>query len=100
MGRWQIGMGQGVTTVSEHISQVDVQLNRSLLVGGGVLVGLGGLLGFTGMVLISSALISATRQWVRQMERPPSELARRRWAQTKAAASAGAAAWRNAPPKE
>jgi hypothetical protein len=84
--------------VTEQTLQADIQLNRSLLVGGGVLIGLGGLLGFTGMALVSSALISATRQWVRHMERPPSELARRRWAQTKAAAAAGAAAWRNSPP--
>jgi hypothetical protein len=78
-------------------SKSDIQLNRSLLVGGGVLVGLGGLLGFTGMALVASALISATRQWVDHLERPPSEIARRRWEQTKAAASAGAAAWRNGP---
>ena len=79
-------------------SRAEIQLNRNLLVGGGVLVALGGLLGFTGMALVSSALISATRQWVDHLERPPSEMARRRWEQTKAAASAGAAAWRDNPP--
>jgi hypothetical protein len=67
------------------------------LVGGGVLVGIGGLLGFTGMVLVGSALLSATRQWVNQLERPPGEIARRRWQQTKSAVSAGAGAWRNGP---
>ena len=65
-----------------------------------MLLGLGGLLGFTGLVLVSSALVSATRQWVDQLERPPSELARRRWEQAKSAASAGAKAWRNGPPTE
>ena len=80
-------------------SSSDIQLNRSLLVGGGVLVALGGLLGFTGMALVSSALISATRQWIDHLEQPPSEIARRRWEQTKAAAAAGAAAWRDSPPK-
>jgi hypothetical protein len=79
-------------------SRGDIQFNRNLLVGGGVLVALGGLLGFTGMALVSSALISATRQWMDHLERPPSEIARRRWEQTKAAASAGAAAWRDHPP--
>jgi hypothetical protein len=79
-------------------SRLDIQLNRNLLVGGGVLVALGGLLGFTGMALVSSALISATRQWIDHLERPPSEIARRRWEQTKAAATAGAAAWRGSPP--
>jgi hypothetical protein len=84
--------------LADQGSRGDIQLNRNLLVGGGVLVALGGLLGFTGMALVSSALLSATRQWVNQLDRPPSELARRRWEQTKAAASAGAAAWRDNPP--
>jgi hypothetical protein len=80
-------------------SRGDIQFNRKLLVGGGVLVALGGLLGFAGMALVSSALISATRQWIDHLERPPSEIARRRWEQTKAAAAAGAAAWRDNPPR-
>ena len=83
--------------MDDQISKGDIQLNRSLLVGGGVLVALGGMLGFTGMALVASALISATRQWVDRLERPPSEIARRRWEQAKAAASAGASAWRNSP---
>ena len=82
----------------ETARQSDIQLNRNLLVGGGVLVALGGLLGFTGMALVSSALISATRQWIDQLEQPPSEIARRRWEQARAAAAAGAAAWRDKPP--
>ena len=49
------------------------------------------------MVLVGSALLSATRQWVNQLEQPPSEMARRKWQQAKAAASAGAEAWRNGP---
>lgn len=84
--------------MADQGSRGDIQINRNLLVGGGVLVALGGLLGFTGMALVSSALISATRQWVDHLEQPPSEMARRRWEQAKAAASAGAAAWRDNPP--
>ena len=84
--------------MADQGSRGDIQLNRNLLIGGGVLVALGGLLGFTGMALVSSALISATRQWVDHLEQPPSEMARRRWEQAKAAASAGAAAWRDNPP--
>jgi hypothetical protein len=82
----------------ETSSKGDIQLNRSLIVGGGVLVAVGGLLGFAGMALLSSALISATRQWVDHLDEPPSAMAKRRWAQTKHAATAGAAAWRNGPP--
>jgi hypothetical protein len=85
--------------MADLTSKDDIQFNRSLLVGGGVLVALGGLLGFTGMALVASALISATRQWVDRLERPPSEIARRRWEQAKAAAGAGAAAWRTGPPQ-
>jgi hypothetical protein len=82
-------------------SKGDIQLNRSLIVGGGVLIAIGGLLGFTGMALLTSALISASRQYVDRMDKPPSQIARERWEQTKAAATAGAksgaAAWRNGP---
>jgi hypothetical protein len=83
--------------MSNDVSQAGIQVNRSLLIGGGVLVGVSGLLGFTGMVLVGSALLSVTRQWVNQLERPPSEIARRKWQQAKAAASAGTVAWRNGP---
>ena len=83
--------------MSNDVAQRSIQVNRSLLVGGGVLVGIGGLLGFTGMVLVGSALLSATRQWVNQLEQPPSEIARRKWRQARAAASAGTEAWRNGP---
>jgi hypothetical protein len=84
--------------MTHHDSDDDVQLNRGLLIGGGVLVALGGLLGFTGMGLLLSALISSTRRWVDHLEQPPGDMARRKWQQTKAAASAGAAAWRDSPP--
>jgi hypothetical protein len=90
-------IGGRVKMMSNDASQGGIQVNRRLLVGGGVLVGIGGLLGFTGMVLVGSALLSATRQWINQLERPPSEIARRKWQQARAAASAGAEAWRNGP---
>ena len=79
-------------------SNGDVQLSRRLIAGGGVLIGIGGLLGFTGMLLVSSAILSAARQRVNQLEQPPSELAKRTWQQARAATTAGAKAWRNGPP--
>jgi hypothetical protein len=88
---------EGVKTMPDS-SKGAIELNRSLIVGGGVLVAVGGLLGFAGMALLSSALISASRQWVDRLEKPPSQMARERWEQTKAAAAAGASAWRNGPP--
>jgi hypothetical protein len=75
----------------------EVQLNRRLIAGGGVLIGIGGLLGFTGMVLVSSAIVSAARRRVNQLEQPPSELAKRTWQQARAATTAGAKAWRDSP---
>jgi hypothetical protein len=83
--------------MSDNASPEGIQVNRGRLVGGGVLVGIGSLLGVTGMILVGSALVSATRQWVNQLEQPPSEMARRKWQQAKAAAAAGAEAWRNGP---
>jgi hypothetical protein len=88
---------EGAEKMSNDAPQGGIQVNRSLLVGGGVLVGIGGLLGFTGIVLVGSSLLSATRQWINQLERPPSEIARRKWQQARAAAAAGAGAWRNGP---
>jgi hypothetical protein len=84
--------------VGNAASNGPVQLNRRLIAGGGVLIGLGGLLGFTGMLLVSSAIVSAARRRVNQLEQPPSELAKRTWQQARAATTAGAQAWRNSPP--
>ena len=76
----------------------EVQLSRRRIAVGGVLIGIGGLLGFTGMVLASAAIVSAVRQRVNRLEQPPSELAKRTWQQARAATTAGAKAWRNSPP--
>ena len=84
--------------MSEAASRGDVQLSRRRIAGGGVLIGIGGLLGFTGMLLVGSAIVSAARQRVNQLEQPPSELAKRTWQQARAATTAGANAWRNSPP--
>ena len=84
----------------EQVSQRGIQLNRRLVLGGGVLIGIGGLLGFTGVLLLSSAVVSATRRWVDQLDQPPSELAKRKWRQARAATTAGARAWRSGPPTQ
>ncbi|MGA3153531.1 MAG: hypothetical protein ACLPN6_10835 [Streptosporangiaceae bacterium] len=65
------------------------------LMTGGALMGIGALFGVAGLVLSGSALIRAVRQWVQEMDMPPSEVARAKWAQAKAATSAGASAWQN-----
>jgi hypothetical protein len=73
-----------------------VKRNR-LLVAGGVLAGIGGLLGCVGALLVSSALVSASRRWVRQLDPPPSAMAKVKWQQARAATTAGARAWRDGP---
>ena len=83
--------------MSNAASRGEVQLSRRRIAGGGVLIGIGGLLGFTGMLLVGSAIVSAARQRVNQLEQPPSVIAKRTWQQARAATTAGANAWRNSP---
>ena len=86
--------------MTNQASQEGIRLNQRRLVGGGVLIGTGGLLGFTGVLLVSFAVVSATRQWMNQLEQPPSELAKLKWRQARTATVAGANAWRNGPAAE
>ena len=74
-----------------------VQLNKNLLISGAVLVGIGGFLGATGLLLGSTAVASAMRQWVRQLDQPPTEMAKQKWQQARAATAAGAKAWQGDP---
>jgi len=73
------------------------QLKARPLITGAVLIGVGGMVALAGLIVGGSHLLAATRQWVREMEVPPSEVAKAKWAQARAAASAGASAWRTAP---
>jgi hypothetical protein len=73
-----------------------VKRTRVLMVGG-VLAGIGALLGCAGALLISSALVSASRRWVKQLDPPPSTIAKLKWQQARAATTAGARASRNGP---
>ena len=65
------------------------------LITGGVLAAAGTLVALAGLAVGGSHLFSATRRWIQAMEVPPSEVARLKWAQATAAATAGTAAWRN-----
>jgi hypothetical protein len=70
-----------------------VRLNKKLVISGAVLVGIGGSLAAAGVLLGSTAIASAMRQWVRQLDQPPSEMAKQKWNQARAATQAGAKAW-------
>ena len=63
-----------------------------------MLIGTGGLLAFTGVLLLSSTVVSATRQWVNQLQQPPSEFAKLKWRRARTATAAGAKAWRSGAP--
>ena len=65
------------------------------IITGAALFGAGVLIALAGLAVGGTHLFSATRRWIQQMEVPPSEQARIKWAQAKKAAAAGTAAWQN-----
>jgi len=71
------------------------QLRSGPLIVGGILAGAGVMLVLAGVAVGGAHLLAATREWVGEMEVPPSELARQKWTRAKAAALAGASAWQN-----
>ena len=71
------------------------ELRTGLLVTSAALVGAGALIALAGLAVGGSHLVSATRRRIAEMEVPPRELARIKWAQAKSAAAAGTAAWQN-----
>jgi len=71
------------------------QYRAAPLIISAALVGTGTVIVLAGLAVGGGHLLSATRQWVNEMEVPPSELARVKWAQAKAAMSAGAQAWQD-----
>lgn len=74
------------------------QLRSGPLITGTGLMGAGALLALAGLAVASVHVLSATRRWIREMDVPPSELAKLKWAQARAAAAAGAGAWQNGTP--
>ena len=73
------------------------QVRPAPLVTGGALIAAGGVIALAGLVVGGAHLFAATRRWIREMEIPPSEIAKLKLAQARAAASAGADAWQNGP---
>ncbi len=71
------------------------QFRTAPLITSAAMVGAGTLIALAGLAVGSGHLVSVTRQWIGEMEVPPSELARLKWTQARAAVTAGAAAWQN-----
>ena len=71
------------------------ELRTGPIITGAALFGAGALIALAGLAVGGTHLFSATRRWIQEMEVPPSEQARIKWAQAKTAAAAGTAAWQN-----
>lgn len=80
---------------STESSSGTFQLKSGSLILGAALIGAGWVLGLIGLTICSSTVIAATRRYIKQMETPPSELARLKWEQAKAATAAGTSAWQD-----
>lgn len=69
------------------------ELNRASMITGAALIGAGEVIALIGVIVSGTAMASACRRWVRDLEVPPREVVKHTWDQTKAAAAAGTAAW-------
>ena len=67
------------------------------LIVGGSLVGIGIALAAVGLAVAGAHLVSATRQWMKELDVPPSQFAQLKWEQAKTAAASGASSWREHP---
>ena len=78
----------------QNSSSRGFQLNATPVIVGVALIGAGGLIGLTGVIVGGTAMISAARQWLGELEVPPSDVVKQKLGQTKAATAAGASAWK------
>ena len=73
------------------------QVRSGPLLVGGILIGIGAVAAMAGAAVAGTHLAAATRAWIKELETPPSQLARLKWEQAKAAAASGAATWQDHP---
>jgi hypothetical protein len=71
------------------------QVSTRPMAVGGALMAAGAIIGLTGMLVTTAVVLSATKRWIDQMETPPADVARQKWAQAKAATQAGTSAWQD-----
>jgi len=71
------------------------KVNSTPMIVSACLVGAGSMIGIAGMIVGGTAMMSAARQWFRELEVPPSEVVKQKFGQTKAATAAGASAWKH-----
>jgi hypothetical protein len=93
-GHWDIhGKRKKDGAVSD--AQKGPQFESAPLITGAALLGAGALIALVGLAIGGGHLVAATRRWVKEMEVPPSELARQKWSQARTAVEAGTSAWQN-----
>jgi hypothetical protein len=71
------------------------QFQAAPLIISAAMIGVGTLVALAGLAIGGGHLVAATRRWINEMEVPPSDLAKLKWAQARAAYTAGASAWQN-----
>ena len=69
-------------------------VNRKTVLAAALLMAVGGLVGVAGLLVFSGAVVGACRRWYGRVDLAPNELAKLKWEQAKAAAGAGSGAWR------
>ncbi len=96
--RENIGTGaMASTTTNSQPARTWPELESGPLIAGGVLIGIGAVVALVGLGIAGSHVVAATRTWIRELEIPPSELAKLKWEQAKSAAATGASTWREHP---
>jgi|SRR5215469_2714595 len=91
--RFRIANNDRKDTMKNARGYSSFQVNTTPLVVSAALIGAGMLMGITGIIVGGTALASASRKWISELEVPPSEVVKHKWHQTKAATTAGATAW-------
>lgn len=68
-------------------------MNSAPMIVGAVLIGAGSLIGLAGVIVGGTAMMSASRRWLRELQVQPSDVAKNKMGQTKAATVAGPSTW-------
>jgi hypothetical protein len=69
------------------------QFRTATLITSAAMVGGGTVIVMAGLALGGGHMLATTRRWVKEMEVPPSQLAKMKWTQARAAMTAGTQAW-------
>ena len=80
---------------NSQLSKPAVQINTRQIIAGAILLGVGGVIALAGVATAAAALVAAYQDRVRQMDVPPSVLARHHWERIKSATAAGVGEWQN-----